>query len=82
MVLVVFLGAIGIVIFSWYYYWYYLRKKQGAALTMANSILHIVGKDKSALTMAATGYVTGIPVFCDSGFVIFITNLKSISCSK
>jgi len=47
-----------------------ILEKTGAALTMANSILKIVGKKRSVLTMAATGYVTGIPVFCDSGFVI------------
>lgn len=37
---------------------------------MANTILKLVGKKNSVLTMAITGYVTGIPVFCDSGFVI------------
>ena len=37
---------------------------------MANTILGLVGKSRSVLTMAITGYVTGIPVFCDSGFVI------------
>ncbi len=47
-----------------------ILEKTGAALTMANSILKLVGKDKSVLTMGLTGYVTGIPVFCDSGFVI------------
>ena len=47
-----------------------ILEKTGAALTMANSILKVVGKDKSVLTMGLTGYVTGIPVFCDSGFVI------------
>ena len=45
-------------------------EKTGAALTMANSILKVVGKKNSVLTMGLTGYVTGIPVFCDSGFVI------------
>lgn len=47
-----------------------ILEKTGAALTMANSILSIVGKKRSVLTMSLTGYVTGIPVFCDSGFVI------------
>ncbi len=47
-----------------------ILEKTGAALTMANSILKVVGRDKSVLTMGLTGYVTGIPVFCDSGFVI------------
>ena len=47
-----------------------ILEKTGAALTMANSILKVVGKKNSVLTMGLTGYVTGIPVFCDSGFVI------------
>lgn len=47
-----------------------ILEKTGAALTMANTILKVVGKKNSVLTMALTGYVTGIPVFCDSGFVI------------
>jgi GntP family gluconate:H+ symporter len=63
------LGSIGIVILAGTIIGTILEKT-GAALTMANAILKVVGKDKTALTMAATGYVTGIPVFCDSGFVI------------
>ncbi len=47
-----------------------ILEKTGAALVMANAILGIVGKARSVLTMGITGYVTGIPVFCDSGFVI------------
>lgn len=47
-----------------------ILEKTGAALTMANTILRWVGKEKSVLTMGITGFVTGIPVFCDSGFVI------------
>lgn len=47
-----------------------ILEKTGAALTMANYILGLVGKERSVLTMGCTGYVTGIPVFCDSGFVI------------
>lgn len=47
-----------------------ILEKTGAALTMANTILKLVGKQRSVVTMGLTGYVTGIPVFCDSGFVI------------
>jgi len=47
-----------------------ILEKTGAALTMANTILGIVGKKRSVLTMGIVGYITGIPVFCDSGFVI------------
>ncbi|MBR1672541.1 MAG: GntP family permease [Fretibacterium sp.] len=47
-----------------------ILEKTGAALVMANTILGVVGKGRSVLTMGITGYITGIPVFCDSGFVI------------
>ena len=45
-----------------------ILEKTGAALTMANTILKVVCKRRSVSTMGAMGYVTGIPVFCDSGF--------------
>lgn len=48
----------------------YILEKSGAALTMANSMLALVGKARAALAMALTGYIVSIPVFCDSGFVI------------
>ncbi|GAA0180299.1 GntP family permease [Clostridium sediminicola] len=63
------LGNIGIVIIAGTIIGTILEKT-GAALTMANTILKLVGKDKAPLTMSLTGYVTSIPVFCDSGFVI------------
>ncbi len=63
------LAGIGIVILSGTIIGTILEKT-GAALSMANSILKFVGKDRSVLTMSAMGYVTGIPVFCDSGFVV------------
>ena len=47
-----------------------ILEKTGAALTMANAILKLVGVKNSVVAMGAMGYVTGIPVFCDSGFVI------------
>ena len=63
------LGNIGIVIASWTIIGIILEKS-GAALTMANFILGIVGNKRAALTMSLSGYITGIPVFCDSGFVV------------
>lgn len=47
-----------------------ILEKTGAALTMANTILKIVGRKNSVVAIGAMGYVTGIPVFCDSGFVV------------
>lgn len=63
------LGSIGIVIISGTIIGTILEKT-GAALTMANSILNLVGKKRAPLTMSITGYIVSIPVFCDSGFVI------------
>ncbi len=47
-----------------------ILEKTGAALTMADAILRLVGQKRSVLTVGMMGYVTGIPVFCDSGFVV------------
>ena len=63
------LGSIGIVIAAGTIMGY-IMEKSGAALVMANSILGLVGEERSALAMAVTGGVVSIPVFCDSGFVI------------
>lgn len=56
-----------------------ILEKTGAALTMANTILKVVGKDKSVLTMGIMGYITGIPVFCDSGFVVLSPISRAMS---
>ncbi len=45
-------------------------EKTGAALTMAETVLKCVGPKRPALAMSIIGYITSIPVFCDSGFVI------------
>ncbi|MEA4858872.1 MAG: GntP family permease [Sphaerochaeta sp.] len=63
------LGSIGIVIIAGTIIGTILEKT-GAALTMANTILNVVGKKHAPLTMSLTGYIVSIPVFCDSGFVI------------
>lgn len=63
------LGSIGIVIIAGTIIGTILEKT-GAALTMANTILGVVGPKHAPLTMSLTGYVTSVPVFCDSGFVI------------
>lgn len=45
-------------------------EKTGAALSMTQAILKLVGKNRAPLAMNAAGYVVSIPVFCDSGYVI------------
>lgn len=54
-------------------------EKTGAALTMAETVLKVVGEKRPALAMSIIGYITSIPVFCDSGFVILSALNKSLS---
>jgi len=44
--------------------------RTGATLSMANAILRLTGRNKAGLAIGITGYVCGIPIFCDSGFVV------------
>jgi GntP family gluconate:H+ symporter len=45
-------------------------EKTGATLRIADSIIHFVGKNRPVLAITVIGSVIGIPIFCDSGFVI------------
>ncbi len=54
-------------------------EKTGAALTLAETVLRVVGPKRPALAMSIIGYITSIPVFCDSGFVILSALNKSLS---
>jgi len=51
----------------------------GAAEKIANSVLKVIGRDRSALAMGITGGLVSIPVFCDSGFVILNPIIRAIS---
>ncbi|MFU0831575.1 MAG: Gluconate transporter [Oscillospiraceae bacterium] len=42
----------------------------GAALKLADMVIHVVGPKHPDLAMLIMGWVVSIPVFCDSGFVI------------
>jgi len=45
-------------------------EKTGATLSMATAILRLTGKDNAGLAIGITGLVTGIPIFCNSGFIM------------
>lgn len=45
-------------------------EKTGAALKLADMVVNFVGKKRPELAMLIMGWVVGIPVFCDSGFVV------------
>jgi GntP family gluconate:H+ symporter len=72
------LGAIGIVIISGTIIGIILEKT-GAAISITEAILKVVGKNRAPLAMSFTGWVVSIPVFCDSGFVILTPLNKALS---
>jgi GntP family gluconate:H+ symporter len=72
------LGAIGIVIVVGTSLGVVLEKT-GAAISMADLILKRVGKKNSSLAMCITGLIFGIPIFCDSGFVVLSPLNKSLA---
>lgn len=51
----------------------------GGTEKIANSILKLVGPERSPLAMGIAGGIVSIPVFCDSGFVILTPIWRAIS---
>jgi gluconate:H+ symporter, GntP family len=45
-------------------------EKTGATLRIASAIIQLFGKNKPVLAVTVIGSVVGIPIFCDSGFII------------
>jgi len=72
------LGAIGIVIVAGTSLGVVLEKT-GAAISMADFILRRVGKKNTSLAMSITGLIFGIPIFCDSGFVVLSPLNRSLA---
>ncbi len=56
-----------------------ILERSGAALKMAEVVLGWVGIKRSPLAMSIIGYITSIPVFCDSGFVILTPLNKGLA---
>jgi GntP family gluconate:H+ symporter len=53
--------------------------KTGGAISIANYTISKTGQAKAATAMAFTGFVAGMPIFCDSGFIILSGLAKSFS---
>ena len=47
-----------------------LLEHTGSTQVMANFILKRVGEKRSALAMSITGFIVGMPIFCDSGYIV------------
>lgn len=58
-----------------------ILERTGAAITMARSIISLLGERFPLLTLSLVGYMVAIPVFCDSGFVILNSLKRSLARS-
>ena len=56
-----------------------MKKPFQVAFVIANTILNAVGEKHSVLAMAMAGYVTGVPLFCNSGYVVLAPVAKAMS---
>ncbi len=72
------LGSVGIIVLTGGIIGTMLQKT-GAALVIANTILGAVGEKRSPIAMAIAGYITGVPLFCNSGYVVLAPVAKAIS---
>ena len=52
--------------------------KTHATKSIANSILKLTGRKNAGMAIHSTGFVTGIPIFCDSGFIVLHGINKSL----
>ncbi len=51
----------------------------GSSRVMAGFILRIVGEKNAALGISITGFIVGLPVFCDSGYIVLSGLNQSLS---
>jgi gluconate:H+ symporter, GntP family len=56
-----------------------ILERTGAATAIARAIMRLMGEKRSVASMSTLGAITGIPVFCDSGFVILSNLARSLS---
>ncbi len=47
-----------------------LLEYTGSTRAMANYIIKKIGEHRSALAMSITGFIGGLPIFCDSGYIV------------
>jgi len=47
-----------------------LLEKNGSTNVMATSILKLVSEKRSSLALSVTGFIVGLPIFCDSGYIV------------
>lgn len=55
-----------------------LLEKSNATLSLANFILSKTGNNKVPLAVTLMGFLIGLPIFCDSGFIVLIGLVMSL----
>ncbi len=53
--------------------------RTGGTISIATYILSKTGEKRSARALAITGFMTGLPIFCDSGFIVLSGLARSFS---
>ncbi|SFQ04096.1 GntP family permease [Parafilimonas terrae] len=56
-----------------------LLEHTGSTKVMANFILKMVGEKNASLALSLTGFIVGMPIFCDSGFIVLSGINKSVA---
>lgn len=56
--------------------------KTGGTISIANYILSKTGENKSSRALGITGFITGLPIFCDSGFIVLSGLAKTFSAKS
>jgi len=56
-----------------------LLEHTGSTKVMASFILKLTGEKNAAWAMSLTGFIVGMPVFCDSGFIVLNGINKSLA---
>ncbi|HEX3387354.1 MAG TPA: GntP family permease, partial [Mucilaginibacter sp.] len=56
-----------------------LLEYTGSTTVMASALLKILGKRYASWAMGITGFIVGLPIFCDSGFIVLSGLNKSMA---
>lgn len=75
------LGAIGLIIMFGTAIGVILDRT-GAAWSMADAVLRLTGRDQAPRAIGITGFIAGMPIFCDSGFIVLSGLNKSLAATS
>lgn len=55
-----------------------LLERNGSTFVMANAILKLTGAKRASMALSITGFIVGLPIFCDSGYIVLNGINKSL----